>query len=89
MYNNKYGVYSDHALAKQTCWKQFACFKTDDFELKDKERPDLSKKFKDKELEASLNEDSYHTLQELSTSCIIGNRLIDGRNTSQNISYNP
>ena len=49
-------VYGEHALAKQTCHKWFARFKSSDFGLEDEERPGQPKKFKDEELEALLDE---------------------------------
>ena len=38
-------VYGEHALAKRTCQKSFAQFKSSDFGLEDKERPGQPKKF--------------------------------------------
>ncbi|KAG5314671.1 MOS1T transposase, partial [Pseudoatta argentina] len=60
-------VYSEHALAEQTCRKWFARFKAGDFDLDDKERPGQPKKFEDNDLQALLNENSCQTLKELST----------------------
>lgn len=73
-------VYSEHALAEQTCRKWFARFKAGDFDLDDKERPGQPKKFEDNDLQALLNENSCQTLKELSTSLevdfsTIGKRL--------------
>ncbi|KAG5326614.1 MOS1T transposase, partial [Pseudoatta argentina] len=69
-------VYSEHALAEQTCRKWFERFKAGDFDLDDKERPGQE----DNNLQALLNENSCQTLKELSTSLevdfsTIGKRL--------------
>ena len=54
-------VYSEHALAEQTCQKWFARFKSGDFGLEDEERSGQPKKFEDEELEALLDEDCCQT----------------------------
>ncbi|GBP39654.1 Mariner Mos1 transposase [Eumeta japonica] len=64
-------VYNEHALAKQTCRKWFARFKSGDFELDDKERPGQPKKFEDEELQGLFDVDSCQTLQELATSLAV------------------
>ena len=50
-------VYGEHALAKRTCQKWFALFKSGDFGCEDQERPGQPKKFEGEELEALLDED--------------------------------
>ena len=61
-------VYGEHALAEQTCQKQFARFKSGDFVLEDEDRPGQPKKFEDEELEALLDEDCCQTQEELAES---------------------
>ena len=61
-------VYGEHALAEKTCQKWFARFKSGDFCLEDKERPEQPKKFEDEELEVLLNEDCCQTQEELAES---------------------
>ena len=61
-------VYDEHALADRTCQKWFARFKSGDFGLEDKERPEEPKKFEDEELEALLDEDCCQTEEELAES---------------------
>ena len=48
-------VYGEHNLAKQTCKKWFARFKSGDFGLEHEERPGQPKKFEDEELGALLD----------------------------------
>lgn len=52
----------------KTCWKWFARLKSADFHLDDKERLGQSKGIECEEMEDLLEENSYRTLQELSTS---------------------
>ena len=54
-------VYGEHALAERTCQKWFARFKSGEFGLEDEERPGQTKKVKDEELEALLDEDYGQT----------------------------
>ncbi|KAG5321361.1 MOS1T transposase, partial [Pseudoatta argentina] len=58
-------TYGDNALSDTTCRDWFRGFKNNDFELEDKERSGAPKKFEDKELEQSLDEDPSQTLSEL------------------------
>ncbi|KAG5321058.1 MOS1T transposase, partial [Pseudoatta argentina] len=53
-------TYGDNALSDTTCRDWFRRFKNNDFELEDKERSGAPKKFQDKELEQSLDEDPIH-----------------------------
>ncbi|KAG5315555.1 MOS1T transposase, partial [Pseudoatta argentina] len=57
-------TYGDNALSDTTCRDWFRRFKNNDFELEDKERSGAPKKFQDKELEQSLDEDPSQTLSE-------------------------
>ena len=61
-------VYGEHAVAKRTCQKWFARFKSGDFGLEDEERPEQPKKFEDEELEALLDEDCCQTQEKLTES---------------------
>ncbi|KAG5319832.1 MOS1T transposase, partial [Pseudoatta argentina] len=59
-------TYGDNALSDTTCRDWFRRFKSNDFELEDKEqRSGAPKKFQDKELEQLLDEDPSQTLSEL------------------------
>ncbi|KAG5318165.1 MOS1T transposase, partial [Pseudoatta argentina] len=58
-------TYGDNALSDTTCRDWFRRFKNNDFELEDKERSGVPKKFEDKELEKLLDEDPSQTLSEL------------------------
>ncbi|KAG5325004.1 MOS1T transposase, partial [Pseudoatta argentina] len=58
-------TYDDNALSDTTCRDWFRRFKSNDFELEDKERSGAPKKFQDKELEQLLDEDPSQTLSEL------------------------
>ena len=62
------GVYGEHALAKRTCQKWFARFKSGDSGLEDEERSGQPKKFEEEELEALLDEDCFQTQEELAES---------------------
>ena len=66
-------VYSQHALAEQTCQKWFARFKSSDFGFEDEERPGQPKKSEDEELDALLNEDCCQTQEELAESLGVRN----------------
>ena len=72
-------VYDEHTLAERTCQKWFARFKSGDFGLEDEERPGQPKKFKDKELEALLNEDCCQTQEELGESLEVTQAAISKR----------
>ena len=50
-------TYGDNALSETTCRHWFRRFKNNDFELEEKERFGLPKKFEDKELEELLDQD--------------------------------
>ncbi|KAG5313046.1 MOS1T transposase, partial [Pseudoatta argentina] len=58
-------TYGDNALSDTTCRDWFRRFKNNDFQLEDKERSGVPKKFQDKELEQLLDEDPSQTLSEL------------------------
>ena len=72
-------VYGEHALAKRTCQKWFARFKSVDFALEDEERPGQPKKFEDEELEALHDEDCCQTQEELAESLGITQAAISKR----------
>ena len=61
-------TYGDNALSETTCRHWFRRFKNNDFELEEKERFGLPKKFEDKELEELLDQDPCQTLAELGKS---------------------
>jgi len=52
-------------LSKTTCTDWFRQFKNNDFDVGDKERSGILKKFENEELETLLREDSCQTLAEL------------------------
>ena len=56
-------VYGGHALSETTCRDWFLRFKSDDFDLSNKNRGKPPKKFEDVELQALLDEDSTQTLK--------------------------
>ena len=57
-------VYGDTPIDK-SCTKWFRRFKDEDFSVEDKPRSEQPKKFKDKELEALLEENQSQTQEEL------------------------
>ena len=61
-------TYDNHDLLKTTCRDWFRCFKNNDFDVGDKECSGAPKKFKDKELEALIHEDSCQAQAELAES---------------------
>ena len=58
-------TYDEIALSDTTCRNWFRRFKNNDFKLEDKEHSGAPKKFEDKELEETLDEDRSQTLAEL------------------------
>ena len=58
-------TYGYYALSETTYRDWLRRFKNNHFDVKDKERSGAPKKFKDKESEALLNENSRQTLAEL------------------------
>ena len=59
-------AYGQHAPSQDTCERWFKRFKTGDFDVEDKERPDQPKKFEDQQLPALLEEDECQTQKQLS-----------------------
>lgn len=57
-------VYNEHALTEPTCKKWLARFKGVDFVFEEEERPMLTFKFEDEELESLLNEGCGQTQEE-------------------------
>ena len=60
-------TYSDNGLSDTTCGGWFRRFKNDDFKLEDKERSGAPKKFEDKELEETLDEDASKTWRNITS----------------------
>lgn len=58
-------LYGEHSLSRTQCYEWFQRFKSGDFDIKDKQRPGVAKKFEDEELETLLDEDSCQTEKEL------------------------
>jgi len=58
-------VYGDTAPTNKSCREWFRRFKDEDFSVEDKPRFGQPKKFKDKKLEALLEEDQSQTFAEL------------------------
>jgi len=64
-------VYGDTALTDKSCrewFRRFGRFQDGDFSVEDKPHSGQPKKFKDKELEALLEEDQSQTQKELAES---------------------
>ena len=59
-----------------TCRDLCRCLKSNDFDVDDKKCSDTSKKLKDKELEASLHEDSYQVQAELAESLGVDHTIV-------------
>nr|KAF6387346.1 hypothetical protein mMyoMyo1_007855 [Myotis myotis] len=59
-------AYGEHAPSQDTCERWFKRFKSDDFDVKDKEHPGQPKKFEDQQLQALLDEDACQTQELLS-----------------------
>ena len=72
-------VYCEHAPAAPTCQKWFARFKSDDFGLEDEEHPGQPKKFKDKKLEALLDEDCCQIQEQVAESLGVTQAAISKR----------
>ena len=58
-------VYGEHALSETTCRDWFRRFKSDDFDLSNKDRGKPTKKIEDAELQALLDEDSTQIPKQL------------------------
>ena len=56
----------DKAASKRCCREWFQQLSNGDYDVKDKECPGVPRKFKDKELNTSSDENSPQTLKELS-----------------------
>ena len=61
-------TYGDHALLETTGREWFRRFKNNDFDVEDKERSGIPKKFEDEKFEALLPEDSCQAQDELAES---------------------
>ena len=72
-------VYGEHALAKRTCLKWFARFKSGDFGFENEEFPGQPKKFEDEELKALLDKDCCQTQEELAESLGVTQAAISKR----------
>lgn len=72
-------TYGEHSLSEKTCRNWFRRFKTNDFDLDDKERSGAPKKFEDKELEELLDEDPCQTLIELGKSLQVDDTTVSKR----------
>nr|KAF6369381.1 hypothetical protein mMyoMyo1_010727 [Myotis myotis] len=58
-------AYGEHAPSQDTCECWFKHFKSDAFDVKDKEHPGQPKKFEDQQLQALLDEDACQTQKQL------------------------
>ena len=58
-------TYGQAALTKRMCREWFQCFKSSDFDLKDRHGGEKEKIFEDSELEALFAADSCQTHEEL------------------------
>ena len=61
-------TYGNHALLETACRDWFRHFKNNDFDVEDKEHSGAPKKFRDKELEALLYENSFQVQAQLAES---------------------
>ena len=59
-------AYGNCGLLERTCQKWFQRFKSDDYDVNDKQRSGQPKKFEDNELQALLDKNSIQALQKLS-----------------------
>ena len=59
-------AYGEHAVSETTRRNWLGPFKSNDFDLKDKERPGQPKKIKDEDMEALFDEDRCQILKQLS-----------------------
>lgn len=78
-------AYGDYAPSISTCENWFRRFKSEDFDLEDKERPGQPKKFEDKEMEALLDEDQCQTLKELAETLNVTEMAVSKRLKSMGI----
>ena len=58
-------AYDEHALGKSQCLEWFKKFRSGNFDARNEERGGPQKKFRDSELQASLDEDDAQTQQQL------------------------
>ena len=58
-------AYGEHALGKSQCFEWFKKFGSGNFDVRNEERGRPPKKFRDSELQASLDEDDAQTQQQL------------------------
>ncbi|UYV73896.1 hypothetical protein LAZ67_11001326 [Cordylochernes scorpioides] len=72
-------AYGKHALSIKSCEYWFRRFKSGDFDTRDKERGGRPIKFEDAELEASLDEDSSQTQEELAETLGVTQQAISNR----------
>ena len=58
-------AYGEHALGKSQCFEWFKKFRNGNFDARNEDRQRPPKKFRDSELQASLDEDDAQTQQQL------------------------
>ena len=58
-------AYGEHALGKSQCFEWFKKFRSGNFDARNEERARPPKKFRDSELQASLDDDDAQTQQRL------------------------
>ena len=75
-------TYGDHALSERTCRDWFNRFKNDDFDVQDRERSGVPKKFEDEELETLLDEDPCQTQSEVAKSLGVDRTTVSKRLTA-------
>jgi len=72
-------AYGDNTLSERTCREWFHRFKSNDFDVEDKERPGQPKKFEDTELQSLLNEDDTQTQQQLAEQLGVAQQTVSDR----------
>lgn len=72
-------AYGEQALAESTCREWFRKFRSNDFDVEDKEREGAPKKFEDAELEALLDEDPCQTETQLAMALSVTQQCISQR----------
>jgi len=72
-------TYSESAPSIKTCEYWFWCFKSGDFDLKDKVCLGQFKKFKDAKLQTLLDENLARTLEELAEVLNVGKSIVSDR----------
>ena len=69
-------AYGKHAPSQDTCERWFKRFKSDDFNVKDKERPGQPKKFEDQQFQALLDEDACQMQKQLAARLNVAQQTI-------------